>query len=102
MASPYTYVFVRRDLSVAQQIVQAAHAAMEAGRQFDGTAGTNIVLIDVADTSDLNDVAEYLDAYDVSHVAFYEPDISQHTALATAPLMGSRERKPLRKFTTYR
>lgn len=32
--TPYTYLFIRTDLSTPQQIVQASHAALEAGYKF--------------------------------------------------------------------
>jgi len=32
--TPYTYLFIRTDLSIPQQIVQTAHAACEAGYRY--------------------------------------------------------------------
>lgn len=43
--TPYTYVFIRTDLSHAQQIVQASHAALDAGHTFG--AHSHLVLMGV-------------------------------------------------------
>ena len=45
--NPYTYIILRKDISKEQQIVQAAHAALEAGFRFkkpDGDVSSLIVL----------------------------------------------------------
>jgi hypothetical protein len=99
--SPYTYLFVRKDLSIAQQMVQASHAALDAGKAFEGNGGTNLVLIGVTDLHELREVARYLEITQVDHVMFFEPDIDQHTAIATSPLTTNRERRLLRKYRLY-
>ncbi len=102
MAKPYTYIFVRTDLSYAQQIVQASHAALEAGFKFDAPTDTSsIVLFGVKDEDELCEVWNKLKANNVKHAEFYEPDISSYTAIATEPLMGS-DREHLSEYRTYR
>lgn len=45
----YTYVFIRTDLSIAQQIVQASHASAMAGHKFGDHC--NMVLFAIPDES---------------------------------------------------
>lgn len=93
------YIFVRQDLTPAQQIVQAAHATHHAGIKFGPTElPTHFVLIGVHDQAELIKIAGYLGIHGIEHEMFYEPDFDTgYTAIATKPLYGS-ERKPLRKF----
>jgi hypothetical protein len=95
MERQYMYVFVREDLSPPQQIVQAAHASALIGEQYH--ANTNIVLFGSSSEDELKHHAQYLESHDIEFEMFYEPDISQYTAIATQPLVGV-SRKPLRKF----
>lgn len=97
--NPYTYIFVRQDLSKPQQIVQAAHAALVAGEKFHQPAPTNIVLIGVENQYDLLEVSQLLEYHRIEHTMFNEPDYDTgFTAIATKPLTDNRERKPLNKF----
>lgn len=52
MDTPYTYIFIRKDLSPAQQIVQASHAALEAGFVFDKPIKTTHIVLIGADNKD--------------------------------------------------
>jgi len=90
---------VRQDLSTPQQIVQASHAALEAGFRFQKPAETSfIVLIGAKSEHDLLKIADYLNRHQIDHEMFFEPDYNTgHTAIATRPLYGD-ERKPMRKF----
>ena len=84
---PYTYVFIRKDLSYAQQIVQASHATLEAGFKFDQPAEiSRIVLFPLNNEKQLFDRARHLRENGIEHVLFYEPDIEQYTAISTAPI----------------
>lgn len=99
---PYTYVFVREDLSYAQQIVQASHATLEAGFLFKKPEDiSSIVLFPAANEKGLFDVSKHLRSNGVEHVMFYEPDIEQYTAIATTPLFGEG-RDVMAEFRTYR
>ena len=99
MEHPYMYIFIREDLSKPQQIVQASHAAHEAGHDFGKADGsTHIVLIGLPSQSKLLQTAEHLSTHDIPFKMFYEPDDDAgYTAIATQPLCGD-QRKPLRKF----
>ena len=45
MNNPYTYVFIRKDLSPEQQIVQACHASLEAGFRFRQPETTSYLIV---------------------------------------------------------
>lgn len=97
------YVFVCADLKPEQQLVQACHAAYEAGCRF-GAPGENgnLVLCSVDDQEALMDVASSHGA-SIPLTVFVEPDYGEPrvTALATAPLT-DKERKPLRHHRLWR
>lgn len=97
------YIFIREDLTHEQQIVQASHAALEAGFRFDApTETTHIVLIGAKDEMKLREIQLHLEDTRIEHEIFYEPDYDTgFTAIATRPLFGD-ERKHLRKFKLYK
>lgn len=83
------YVLVRRDLSPAQQMVQAVHAAAESGRRFyrpeHGIASA--IVLTVADLQGLADARGRLAGNGIKTDTFFEPDFGiGESALATAPL----------------
>lgn len=92
------YVFVRTDITVEQQIVQAAHAAAEAGRRFyapeHGIA--SLIVLAVSGPAKLQKAAKRLQALDIDFDVFFEPSWEMgHSALATRPLLDSE--RPLLK-----
>lgn len=92
MSAPaYTYVLVRADLGLAQQAVQACHAALESGFLFPRPeAHPHLVLLQVENEEALLEEKAKLEASEVAHAVFFEPDnATGYSALATAPL--SRE-----------
>lgn len=96
METPYTYLFIRRDLSGPQQIVQAAHAALQAGNRFG--PHSHLVLIDITSEDDLYKAADHLEQHDIQFEMFHEPDYDTgHTAICTQPLAGEL-RRPLRRY----
>ena len=87
------YVLVRTDLSLPQQLCQAAHAAHESGRHLaDRTSAvSSIVLCALPSERTLLDARERLEFLGLRTVLFREPDLGgQATALATEPLEPSR------------
>lgn len=100
---PFTYVFVRQDISCEQQLVQAAHATLEVGTQLRPEAAQNLHFCvcgapNEADLMDIRDTAISNGLPESKVVSFYEPDIgNQLTAFATLPLKGS-ERDVFRKY----
>jgi|GEM_PF-1460727 len=99
---PYTYVFVRTDLTAAQQIVQAAHATYEAGWKFEKPAHPlYLILFGVKDEADLIRASARIGAYGIDHCMFFEPDFDTgYTAIATEPLYAG-QRDVMRKYNLY-
>jgi hypothetical protein len=96
MDTPYTYLFIRKDLTSPQQIVQASHAALQAGNRFG--PHSHLVLIGVNCEEELYKAAGHLEQHEIEFEMFHEPDDNTgHTAICTRPLAGS-ERRPLRRF----
>ena len=84
------YVFVRTDLSLEQQIVQAAHAAVEASRRFyapeHGVA--SLIVLAVSNLAALYKARNRLEDLELEHTVFFEPDWEMgHSALATRPVL---------------
>ena len=83
---------VRSDLPLAQQLVQAAHAALECGIYHSGVPPKpdNIVLFSVDSEQELRAEFARITAAGVQARLIEEPDIGdQATALATEPMTGS-------------
>ena len=97
--TPYTYLFIRKDLSIPQQLVQIAHAAHDAGFKFGDHS--HMCVFEISGEEKLLDAASYLDDHSIPYQMFHETDIGQHTAICTTPLCGDA-RKALRKFKMYR
>lgn len=95
--NPYMYLFVREDLSHAQQIVQTAHAVDELNKSHPHEKGNYMVLCGAKDENDLFGISEQLTTSGIVYEMFYEPDIDSYTAIATQPLRGE-DRKVLRRF----
>lgn len=102
MSALYSYIFIRKDLSPAQQIVQASHAAMEMGYKHTPTPSpTHIVLIGMETQEALVHTADYLTSHNIPHEMFHEPDYDTgFTAIATRPITGS-QRKLFKRYSLY-
>lgn len=119
----YSYIFVRQDISVEQQIIQAAHATMQIGykiaqvKPFDrmnhptGTVAyvkgfgqpTDVyfVLIGVRNLGGLYAVEKILAKFGYMYETFFEPDIQEKTAICTMPV-DEYSRDVLQAFNTLR
>jgi hypothetical protein len=87
-------VLVRKDLPPAQQLVQAVHAAHEAGIRFgDPSLISSVVVCSVPDEPSLLRSKEALDSQGIKSYIFREDDFGdQATALSSEPLWGSRRK----------
>lgn len=105
MHRPYVYVLVRADLTAEQQLVQASHAALEAGFRFEQPVQTSsLIVLSVPDAQALQSAAQRLALHDIDHHLFYEPDFGPmgYSALATRPLTAKKERHLMRKYPLFR
>lgn len=84
----YLYIFVRKDLSYAQTVVQACHATLEATRKFiKDESRYKIVCLGVRNAAKLEKVIEELVQHGLNYIVFSEPDLAwEKTAVATEPL----------------
>lgn len=89
MTTPWIYVFVRTDIPVANQMVQAAHVCHIAGRDFKHPDNTHMALLKIKNEKKLLEVAEKLDKHGIKYSLYLEPDYPKgYTALATEPIYG--------------
>lgn len=92
MSDPvYVLIFVRKDLSPVQRVVQASHAALCSGDNFNllDPHQTHILVFGVENEDELIAVKKQLTLHKIMNTIFYEPDkvdvrVPGYTALATA------------------
>lgn len=83
----FVYVFVRQDMALADQIVQAMHAVYGMVSVRGEWGEPNIVLIGVPDAKALRRVEAKLQDSEFAHYKWTEPDLNiGFTAIATSPL----------------
>jgi hypothetical protein len=99
--TPYTYLFIRKDLPMVQQIIQTAHAIHQMGTKQGDKTIPHATLIGVDDKHELLELAAYLKDQKIKYEMFFEPDIDEYTAIATYPLKG-HQRDPLQGFELLR
>ena len=101
----WVYVFVRRDIPLQQQLVQASHAALEAGIKFGNKHQidpSSIVLIGVKSEEQLKNANEYVKSKNIDTVMFYEPDFDMgYSAFATVPVTTEMKHN-FRKFQLWK
>ena len=123
MGETYVYAFIRQDLSLEDQMVQLGHACLEAGQAFYRPASglksdaeglgegapdvANLIVFGVADFIQLERARMKMQANDIRHHAFFEPDPGADgaskgwTAFATEPVTGER-RKVFRNYKLWK
>lgn len=101
----YRYVFVRRDLPLHQQMVQAAHAALEGGLKLPSEVAepSSLIVIGVKDKSELHKADDYL-FYEcgIQTEMFFEPDWEYgDTAFCTEAIPVSK-RKLFKRYQLWK
>ena len=89
------YVLVRTDIPLANQMVQATHAAYEASKRFSPCQEVidYAVICRVDSLESLLKAKHYLDSHFVQNYLFIEPDIdNEATALCTEPLYNNKRK----------
>lgn len=97
-------MLIRADLTLPQQMVQAAHAAHEAGIYLAKSKEdvSYLVLCTVPDEEALRKAQYKLEARGIRTSLFIEPDLGdQATALASEPVSG-RDRRPFSRYPLWR
>ena len=99
----HTYVFVRQDLSLAQQNVQSIHVGIWAGEFFaNGISKSNLVYIGVPDKQALHEVMDVMGRNEIPFVEFYERDnIEGLTAVSTKNLFDRKQRALFQKWDIW-
>jgi hypothetical protein len=97
------YVFVRQDIPLPQQLVQAAHAVFGmTSLSPHGEGSPNIIVIGMPHLASLLKAAKKLKAAQVPHFDWHEPDGDLgFTAIATLPLHGA-QKEPLANYRLWR
>lgn len=104
MDHPYSYIFIRKDIPFAQQLVQASHAALEAGREFEKPHKiSSIILLGAKDKDDLYKIDERLAKHNIKSYMFYEPDFEMgHSAICTEAITCTKTRRLLSRYSLYK
>lgn len=99
----YVYVFVRRDIPVADQVCQAIHAGIEAGANFCNLgAKPHLCFLMVNDIAELVKVEAICQKRDVPYVIVDEPDDNLGlTAIATAPI-GKKQGRCFMQYSLWK
>lgn len=83
-------MFIRKDLTPEQMIVQSCHACLELPK---APKETHLILLGIRNEAELVKTSQMLDLKNVKHQMFFEPDYSTgFTAIATEPIYGVRRR----------
>lgn len=100
---PYSYVIVRKDIPLHQQLVQSAHAAHYAGfRTPEPDEICSLITLQVADEWALFQAYRHLAMSGIKVVPFFESDWNMGlSAIATEPLFTREQRQPLRGYELW-
>ena len=99
----YVYTFIRKDLAINHQIVQACHSALEAGSEFKEAGKIpNLVLLELKDQEHLYNTEDFLKSHGIRFHNFFEPDNDiGHSSITTEPLT-KEQKKVLSNFRLWR
>lgn len=99
------YTFIRTDLPIEQQIVQAAHSALEAGRDLGKPLGHSyLILLEAKSQDQLQKISNALSDQCIKFSLFHEPDYDRgYTSLTTEPLDPDDPRRTFfKKYSMYK
>ena len=100
----YTYVFVRKDITLQQQIVQASHAALQAGLKFTNPSNepNSLIVIGIRNKEQLLKAMSFLEKNNITYESFSEPSWDYGlTAFASQPILET-DRKVFKSFQLWR
>lgn len=79
------YCFIRKDLPLAQQIVQACHASIAMASDYQPDPYTHFVLLQVENESDIMRIMDDLDSI-CKYQTFWEAGPMGFTSICTEPV----------------
>ncbi len=95
-------MLVCEDLSLPQQVVQAVHAAHEAGRLLTDKGGLSVAVCSVPNERKLHLAHARIEDSGIRAVLFREPDLGgRATAIATEPVNHETFRNTFRKYRLW-
>ena len=97
------YTFIRKDLPLNHQMVQACHSALEAGSEFKKAGDIPfLILLESKSQDHLYEIKQKLDNWGIKHHMFFEPDNDiGHSSITTEPL-GPEQCKLVSNFRLWR
>lgn len=100
----WCYVFIRTDLPIEQQIVQACHAALEAGHTFPRKSNdpSSLIMLQIPNKEKLEVALKRTNDRGIRTKSFYEPDWDYgFTSFATEPITLD-QRKTFSKYKLWK
>lgn len=92
------YIFLRKDLSNPQKVVQSSHLSLESCHKFGvPETGHPSIIVLRTERKDLDKINSFLSEKNIRSVSFFENDISDFTGIATEPLT-KEQAQCLKKF----
>lgn len=91
----YIYSIIRKDIPLADQIVQTAHSAFHAGNESRDLEGQipALILLEIQDEKALAKLSEKLRMNNIAQNMFFEPDDSMgYTSITTEPISGDQRK----------
>ena len=87
------YTFIRQDMDIQHQLVQAAHSSLEAGYEFKDTDTIPfLICLGMKSGKELAKAERYLDSIGIKYHKFFEPDNNLgYTSITTEPLSKSQK-----------
>jgi hypothetical protein len=85
----YIYSIIRKDIPLADQIVQTAHSAFHAGNESNPLNGKvpSLILLEVKNKEELMKLRDKIWANNIQFYDFFEPDDGMgYTSITTAPV----------------
>ena len=102
-SNPTFYIFVRTDISLAQQLVQTNHATYQMAVKESADNTPNIVLVGVASQKALLRVIKKLNNFNIAHESFVESDNDMGlSAISTVSSLTNEQRTALKNYALWR
>lgn len=85
----YSFVFVRKDIPIANQLVQVGHACQHAGAHWGCPSNCYMALFECKNEEEILEVEKKLKYFKFNYTKFFEPDYPiGNNAICTEPVGG--------------